>query len=360
MSGQELTEALVDRVKQAHEAGTPLAIAGSGSKAFYGHPLVGDTLSTREHAGIVNHEPTELVLTARAGTPLEEVETALAEEGQQFPFEPPHFGEGGTLGGAIAAGLAGPRRPYGGSVRDMVLGLRLINGRGELMRFGGEVMKNVAGYDVARLNVGALGTLGVITEVSLKVLPAPASTATLTLDLPMSDCHARTEGWLREGRPVSAVAHDGQQLFLRLSGTVSAVADAVRDIGGEAMDTGTAQRFWTSLRDQTHAFFADPQRPLWRVSLPPAADLSAFEGTKLAEWAGQQLWLRDTTDAATLRQTAESLGGSATLFRGVLPEVSVFHPLDRVKRRLHQSLKAAFDPRGILNPNRLYPELEEA
>lgn len=360
MSGKDQADALVEQVVAAHDRHSPLSIVGSGSKAFYGHAAPGETLSVMGHTGIVNHEPTELVLTARAGTPLGEIEAALAEQGQQLPFEPPHFSGRGTLGGAIAAGLAGPARPYAGSVRDMVLGLRLINGQGELMRFGGEVMKNVAGYDVARLNVGALGTLGVITEVSLKVLPAPASTATLALEIPASECHPRTEAWLRSGRPVSAVAHDGERLYLRLSGTTSAVADAVSDIGGEPLPESTARAFWQSLRDQTHPFFDPSAEPLWRLSLPPGADLTPFGTPSLLEWAGQQLWVRERADAHAIREAATAAGGSATLFRGELPDVSVFHPLDAVKRRLHQSLKAAFDPRGILNAGRLYPMLEAA
>ena len=360
MTGQDQSDALVDQVIAAHERRTPLSIVGSGSKAFYGHPSPGATLSTTGHTGIVNHEPTELVLTARAGTPLADIEAALAEQGQQLPFEPPHFSGNGTLGGAIAAGLAGPARPYAGSVRDMVLGLRLINGKGEHMRFGGEVMKNVAGYDMARLNVGALGTLGVITEASLKVLPAPPATATLALEVPISACHPSTETWLRAGRPVSAVAHDGERLYLRLSGTTSAVADAVSDIGGERMSEPAARAFWQSLRDHTHPFFDTSAEPLWRISLPPGADLAPFGTTGLIEWAGQQVWLRARTDAQAIRQIATAAGGSATLFRGQLSDVSVFQPLDAVKTRLHQSLKTAFDPHGILNVGRLYPVLEAA
>jgi glycolate oxidase FAD binding subunit len=358
MATADQSEALRERVANAAEQGEALSITGSGSKAFYGNPVEGSALDVSAHRGIISYEPTELVLTARAGTPIAEVEQALSAEGQRLAFEPPQFDGGGTLGGVVAAGLAGPRRPYGGAVRDMVLGLRLINGRGELMRFGGEVMKNVAGYDVARLNAGALGTLGVITEVSLKVLPAPAARITIALEADPSQCHDFSEQWLRDGRPLSGMVHDGSRLYARFEGTTSAVDDAVAAIDGEALEAAAADAFWQSIRDQRHGFFAGDEEPLWRLSLPPASDLSGFGDRVLIDWSGQQLWLRGHPEPNNLRARAAAQGGSATLFRGRIDGVDAFPPLDALQARLHQNIKNAFDPRGILNPGRLYPDAE--
>lgn len=352
---QDQTELLRERVAAATEAGSPLAITGSGSKAFYGREAAGEALDVTGHRGIVNYEPTELMVTARAGTPLAELEAALDAEGQMLPFEPPHFGATGTLGGAVAAGLSGPRRPFTGAVRDMMLGTRIVNGRGEVMRFGGEVMKNVAGYDVSRLMAGALGTLGVILEVSLKVLPRPAAAHTVVLDTPMAEVFRHSEDWLRRGVPLSATAHDGERLYVRLSGAHSAVESATRALGGERMDD--APGFWRAVRDHEHAFFATEGPPLWRLALPPGAPMPALDGARFSEWAGRQLWLRSDADAGAIRDEAARLGGHAALFRGGERSGEVFHPLEPVKLRLHRALKHAFDPAGILNPGRLYSNL---
>ncbi len=362
MSAADQTEALQTQVQAASKKASPLKIIGGNTKAFYGNPSQGEPLAVSGHTGIVNYEPTELVLTARAGTPLAEIESALAKEGQALAFEPPSFGKSSTIGGVMATGLSGPARPYAGSARDMVLGIRLLNGQGEVMRFGGEVMKNVAGYDVSRLNVGALGTLGVILEVSLKVLPAPVSHVTLKFDTPVNECHRTTESWLRNGRPLSATLHDGEHFYARFSGTQSAIEDARASLEGDVLATDEADSIWASLRDHSHGFFQESETPVWRASLPPAADIEKyFAGEeKLIEWSGQQVWLRSAQDAATLRQAAKKAGGSITRFYGSEPEPSgVFQPLDAVQTRLHRSLKSAFDPQGLFNPGRLYPGLEE-
>lgn len=362
MAGVDQTEALQAQVRAAIDSSSPLTIIGGNTKAFYGNPSQGEPLEVSGHSGIVNYEPTELVLTARAGTPLAEIETALADEGQALAFEPPRFGEASTIGGVIAAGLSGPARPYAGSARDMVLGIRLLNGRGEVMRFGGEVMKNVAGYDVSRLNVGALGTLGVILEVSLKVLPAPTNHVTLRFNTPMDQCHHTAESWLRNGRPLSATLHDGEAFYARFSGTQSAIADASENLDGERVNPDNADALWASVRNHTHEFFRAAKTPIWRASLPPGVDIAAVFGReeKLIEWSGQQVWLRSTQDAERLRQAAKEAGGSMTRFYGNDPEPSgVFQPLDVVQTRLHRSLKKAFDPHGLFNPGRLYPGLEE-
>ena len=361
MSDQDHTELLKSRLAEARSQAEPVCIVGQQSKSFYGNAQVGTPLSLAEHTGIINYEPTELVLTARAGTSLADIEKALAAEGQSLAFDPPQFGGRGTLGGAIASGLAGPGRPWLGGVRDMILGVKILNGQAELMRFGGEVMKNVAGYDVSRLMVGALGTLGVIVEASVKVLPSPVSEATV-VQTPDSDVdlHALSEQLLRAGRPVTGLIHWDNRTYLRLAGTESAVEAACQALGGEQMSATESRAFWTSIRDQSHPFYADTQAPLWRVSLPPKAPLAGFTGECLVDWAGQQLWLKSDMSATALRALAQEHGGSATLFRGHLDDCDAFQPLDAVQTRLHQRIKQSFDPEHILNPTRLYREMEAA
>lgn len=352
----DLTDEIAGRVRQASAAGTPLEILGNATKRFYGREASGEPLAMTRHRGIVSYEPSELVLTARCGTPLAELTAQLAERGQMLAFEPPCFGGEATLGGAIAAGLSGPRRPFTGSVRDTVLGIRLVNGRGEVLQFGGRVMKNVAGYDVSRLMVGALGTLGVLLEVSLKLLPAPQAEQTLTLPEPAARVYGLTEQWLREGVPVSAAAHDGERMYVRLSGAASAVESGRRRIGGQVLDP--AGEFWRDLRDHRLPFFIDrAAEPLWRIALPAAAPAPDLPGSWISDWAGRQLWLRTDADPDRVRRKAQHLGGHATLFRGGDRATEVFQPLDAPLLRLHRRLKQAFDPAGLLNPGRLYAQL---
>ncbi|WP_018716995.1 glycolate oxidase subunit GlcE [Arhodomonas aquaeolei] len=353
-TGEDRTEYIAEAVRDAAAASRALSIAGSGSKAFYGRTPTGTTLDVSSHRGIVNYAPTELILTARAGTPLAEIEAALAGQGQMLPFEPPHFGGGGTLGGAVAAGLAGPRRPFTGAVRDMVLGLRLVNGNGEVLHFGGEVMKNVAGYDLSRLNTGALGTLGVILEVTVKVLPRPETEASVRLELPAEALHGAVEGWLRQGVPVSAAVHDGEAALLRLSGTHSGVEQGLARVGGEAL--ADAATVWADWRDHRHPFFARTDTPLWRIALPPGQQPEGLPGEAVTDWAGQQLWLRTDADTAAVRGPVTARGGHAALFAGGDRDSDVFQPLSPVLMRAHRRVKQAFDPGAILNPGRLYPE----
>jgi glycolate oxidase FAD binding subunit len=378
------TEAyLVEQVRQAIAAGTPLCIHGGGSKAFYGRACSGEILDLAGHTGDIRYEPSELVLTARAGTPLAEIEALLAAHGQLLPFEPPHFslplrgrageresashwinpcslspspspgggGEhGATLGGMVATGLSGPRRPWGGSVRDAVLGVKLLNGRGEVLRLGGQVMKNVAGYDLSRLMVGALGTLGVLLEVSVKVLPRPAVETTLIFELDSAGAATRQIQWGRMPLPLSATLYHGGRLWVRLCGSAQGVAAARTLMGGEETDNA----IWVEAREQTLPFFHNDQS-LWRISLPPAAP--ALPGEELTEWGGALRWLHSEEPAATIRQRAAARGGHATLFRGHDGMAEVFHPLPPALLALHQRVKQAFDPLGLFNRGRLYPEL---
>jgi len=341
---------LIDRVRQAIADRTPLCIQGGGSKAFYGRACQGEPLDVSGHVGDIRYEPSELVLTARAGTKLSEIEALLAANNQMLPFEPPHFSPTATLGGMVAAGLSGPRRPWGGSVRDAVLGVKLLNGRGEVLRLGGQVMKNVAGYDLSRLMVGALGTLGVLLEVSVKVLPRPAEERTLVFELDSAAAATRQIEWGRKPLPLSATLFQDGRLHVRLSGSDQGVQAARAAMGGE--ESGNA--IWREVRDQTPPLFQAHQ-PLWRVSLPAAAP--ALPGEGLTEWGGALRWIISDEPAETLRQCAAALGGHATLFRGHDGTGEVFHPLPPALLALHQRVKQALDPHGLFNPGKLYQGL---
>jgi len=342
-----LIENFQEKIRQAAERRVPLRFRGGGTKDFYGNTPRGEILDTRGHAGIVEYEPTELVVTARCGTSLSELEQELERKNQFLPFEPPHFGAGATLGGCIAAGLAGPRRASAGAVRDFVLGTKLVDGRGRLLQFGGSVMKNVAGYDVSRLLAGSLGTLGLIAEASLKVLPRPLDERTLCLEASEAEALAAMNRWAGQPLPVSATAWNEGRLFVRLSGAEPAVHAAAARIGGER----AAAPPWHALKEQTHPFFSGPE-PLWRISLPSTSAPLGLPGRQLIEWGGALRWVKTTASAETVRQAAPQ----ATLFRAADKSAAAFSPLEPVNARVHKALKAAFDPAGILNPGRLYED----
>ncbi|HEY0295746.1 MAG TPA: glycolate oxidase subunit GlcE [Bordetella sp.] len=358
---------LTDQVLTARAAEQSLVILGGGTKSFYGNhrarrPQDGHyQLDMTAYRGIVNYHPSELVVTARAGTPLAELEDELARNGQMLAFEPPHFGATATVGGCVAAGLAGPRRMAAGGVRDFVLGTRVLDAQGSLVSFGGEVMKNVAGYDVSRLMAGSLGIFGVLLEVSLKVLPRPLEETTRVLDTTQAEALRHFTAWRGQPLPISAAAWvpDGSgqgRLAVRLSGAPPAVQSAVARIGGRPLDD--AQAWWRGLREQTHPFF-DPTRPLWRVALPPTAPVLDW-GPMLLEWGGGQRWFSGPADAQTLRAAAAHAGGHVTLFRAAgqaAPTGGVFHPLAPGVATITRRLKQELDPSGLFNPGRLYPEL---
>ncbi len=355
MSESDAIKSLSEKIRESAAAGRPLCIRGGGSKDFYGNAPRGERLDTRGYTGVVSYEPTELVITARCGTPLGEIQELLEKQHQILPFEPPHFGAGATLGGCVAAGLSGPRRASAGAVRDAVLGARIVDGRGQLLAFGGQVMKNVAGYDVSRLLAGSLGTLGLIAEVSLKLLPRPAAERTLRFEMTQAKALESLNRWAGQPLPLSASAWSGGRLALRLSGAESGLRSAARKLGGEAVAAEEAARFWTGVREQTAAFFAG-ETPLWRLSLPTAAPPVALEGEQLVEWGGALRWLRSTADAGLVRGAAARAGGHATLFRAADKPAGAFAPLAPLLARLHRDLKRSFDPAGILNPGRLYAE----
>ena len=363
----DLSEQFSERVKSAVSAGAPLCIRGAGSKDFYGNALhcgnapQGEVLDTRGHTGIVAYEPTELYITARSGTPLAEIEAALAAQGQYLPFEPPRFAPDSTIGGVVAAGLSGPRRASAGSVRDYVLGVKLLDGQARELSFGGQVMKNVAGYDVSRLIAGSLGTLGLILEVTLKVLPRPVVECTLRFDMDEATALDRLNRWAGQPLPIVASAWGEGVLALRLAGARAAVAAAEAKLQGNPVGAGDTT-LWDALRDQQVPFFCGTA-PLWRLSVPSTAPALALPGTGLIEWGGALRWLRsDTMDEAAaerIRAAAAQAGGSATLYRApdaLKASVGAFAPLTAPLQGLHRRLKAAFDPQGIFNPGRLYKE----
>jgi glycolate oxidase FAD binding subunit len=346
--------ALQERVARAHAQGDPLRVVGGGSKDFYGREVTGEPLFTAGLQGITSYEPSELVITAMAGTALREIEAALAEQGQMLAFEPPHYGASATLGGTIACGFSGPRRPYAGSARDFVLGVRCLNGKGELLRFGGQVMKNVAGYDLSRLMVGSLGTLGVLVDVSLKVLPLPEADLTLAHELTAAEAIECMNRWAGQPLPLSAAAYDTGCLTLRLSGAAAALDAARAGIGGDVV--ADAEEYWSALREHRSAFF-ESEECLWRLSLPPATPHLHFPGEWLLEWGGAQRWLKTAAAAEEVRAAARVAGGHATIFRHGDRTQEVFAPLPAPLLRIHRELKAQFDPMRILNPGRMYAGL---
>jgi glycolate oxidase FAD binding subunit len=346
-----LIETLQEKIREAAQRRSPLRLRGGGTKDFYGNALRGEILDTRSYAGIVAYEPTELVVTARCGTPLAELEALLQKNRQCLPFEPPHFGADATIGGCVAAGLSGPRRASAGALRDFVLGVKLVDGRGQALGFGGQVMKNVAGYDVSRLLAGSLGTLGLITEVSLKLAPAPPAQTTLRLEAPQARALELMNRWAGQPLPISATAWHDDELTLRLSGSAAALRAAAATLGGETV----GGEFWRGVREHTGEFFAGDE-PLWRLSVPSTSPPLELEGRQLIEWNGALRWLKSPMPATAVRDAARRVRGHATLFRADDKGAGCFAPLEPVLERLQRQLKAAFDPAGIFNPGRLLAE----
>ena len=339
-----------ERIGAAARAGTRLRLRGSGSKDFYGESLAGDVLELGAWRGIVDYEPSELVLTARCGTRLSEISEALAAHGQFLAFEPPAFGADPTLGGLIAAGLSGPRRPYAGAARDFVLGVKLLAADGELLRFGGQVMKNVAGFDVSRLMCGSLGILGILTEVSLKVLPRPRLEQTLRLELSAAAAVESFNRWAALPVPLSGAAWSQGRAWLRLSGAPPAVREARARLGGELVGESEAHAWWESLRHGHQELLR--RDLLWRVSVAAAAPPLALPAEPLIDWGGAVRWYADLAADVPVRALAREAGGTALCWRGPAPE-GRFHPLPAAVAQLHRRLKQRFDPQGIFNPGRL-------
>ncbi len=369
---------LRERVIAAHQRRRPLRLRGAGTKDFYGEDATqatsaaepGDSpqaeaLDVRPYRGIVDYEPSELVITARCGTPLSEIEAALADRGQFLAFEPPAFAADPTIGGVFAAGLSGPRRMYAGATRDFVLGATLLDAHGNTLRFGGQVMKNVAGFDVSRLLCGSLGILGVITEVSLKVLPQPRAEETLRFEMPAREAIESFNRWGGQPLPLSAAAWCAGVAWVRLSGATAAVRAAQERLGGEPVDSATARTWWNALRHCAHPMLKSAR--LWRLSVPDTTAPLDLPGEPLIDWGGAVRWYADETDDMTkagaeianlnIRAVAAAAGGTALCWRGPTPANGRFHPLQPAVAAIHRKLKDRFDPHGIFNPGRMIARL---
>jgi glycolate oxidase FAD binding subunit len=340
---------LSERIREAAAQKRALRIRGGGTKDFYACKLEGEPLDVSGYRGIVDYEPSELVMTARAGTPLSEIEEALAAGGQMLACEPPYFGPNATFGGCVATGFSGPRRASAGSVRDFVLGTRVLNSAGEDLRFGGQVMKNVAGFDLSRLMAGSFGTLGVILEASLKVLPRPEEEVTLRFEMGEARAIETMNRWAALPLPVSATCHSTGVLTVRLSGSSLGVSAARKKIGGEQVPGGGA--FWRSVREQTLDSF---RGPLWRLSIKSTTPPLMLPGRQTIEWNGSLRWVATDAPARQVFEAARRAGGHATRFRGNTGTPVM--DLDPTLLSLHKRLKMALDPIGIFGPQRLHPE----
>ena len=352
-----MTEKLVQQYQQqiqdAYAAETPLCIQGGGSKAFYGRKTNAEIFDVSANSGVISYEPTELVITVRAGTTISEINEVLATHNQIMAFEPPCFTTNATAGGMVASGLSGPRRPYVGAVRDFVLGLKCLNGKAEKLNFGGQVMKNVAGYDVSRLMTGAMGTLGVLLEISLKVLPKPDYELTLKAESDVATAIKLMNKWAGQSIPISATSFYDDNIFIRLSGHKSAVLAAASQLPLTKYSDG--ENYWESLREHENDFFSDDEN-LWRLSVPSTTEKIDLHGQWLIEWGGAQRWLKTSEPIEKVRNEVAKVGGHATLFRGGDRNDDIFQPLSAGIEQLHVALKNAFDPKRILNRGRLYKD----
>lgn len=354
MTATTFLDTLQQQVSEAATQHTPLVIQAGSSKAFYGHRATGQIIDLRTLNTVVDYEPSELYITVLAGTRIREVEQLLKEHHQMMAFEPPHFGPDASIGGMLATGLCGPRRPYGGSVRDAVLGVQLINGLGEYLQFGGQVMKNVAGYDVSRLMVGAMGTLGIITQATIKVIPQPQAEITCAFECTAEQALQRCVDWNRQCLPLSATFYSGGLVYIRLSGTEQSVRTAHQQTGGESVEQ--SHLFWQQVREQKHAFFQQ-SKPLWRISLPITTSVLDLAGDWAFEWNGGLRWYMSNESEKSMRSAAARFHGHATLFRqgtDSAPVDNIFHPLPKTQQALQSRIKHAFDPYNILNRNRMY------
>ena len=346
----DISSEIASNIQRAFQDKTALRIEGGSSKSFYGREIEGKTLSLSHNRGIIEYEPSELYLTAKSGTPLSVIEQTIAEQNQMLPCEPPHFKNSATLGGTVACGLSGPRRANAGNVRDCILGTEIINGKGEVLNFGGKVMKNVAGYDASRLMCGALGTLGVLISVTLRLLPKPELEQTTVLELNKSAAISKMNDWASTPLPISATFYDGSLLYIRLSGSASAVNASSQKIGGEIHAD-----IWESVKEHQHRFF-NTDMPLWRISVPPNTKTLTLPGESVMEWNGGLRWCRTDANEKIIQEQASKVAGHATLFKGNA-ETEKFQPLQDAVMKIHKKLKNVFDPAGILNPGKMFSEL---
>ncbi len=351
---KEQIDSIKERVLNAVEESKPLKIVGGNSKAFLGRATTGTLVDVSAYSGVINYEPTELYITARAGTLLSDINNALSENGQMLAFDPPNVTDKTTIGGVVATGLSGSRRPYSGSVRDYVLGIRCINGLGKDLSFGGQVMKNVAGYDLSRLMTGAFGTLGIILEVSLKVVPIPEIEITCSRSMTKENALGQMQGLSAQAIPISASCYDGGVLHVRLSGNENSVKATSKKIDLDKEEQYL--NFWNELRDYKAPIF-DTDINIWRISVPTTANPDIGDDPYLVDWGGGLYWLNSERPAKEIFDLAREAGGSAMLFRGTVLDQELFQPLSKGLLSLHKGLKKAFDPHGILNPGKMYASL---
>lgn len=344
---------IASTIQDAYQQHKSLYIAAGNSKQFYGRDIQAESLSLAGHTGIIEYEPSELYITARSGTTLQEIQETISQQNQILPCEPPQFASTATIGGVIACGLSGPRRINAGSVRDCILGTEIINGKGEYLHFGGRVMKNVAGYDVSRLMCGALGTLGALMTITLRLLPKPADEETLVLTLDEKNAIDLMNQWANTPIPISATFYDGKELYIRLSSSSSAIEACKSKIGGEVLND--SEKFWHSIKEHSHEFFNN-NKLLWRISVPPNTKAINISGDSAIEWNGALRWYITDDNETAIRTEAERVGGTANLFNGKITE-QVFHPLSETSMKLHKKLKQVFDPAGILNPGKMFAEI---
>jgi len=356
MFDNDIATQLQAQVQDAIANKTRLYVCGGKSKAFYGNPIITDQdLDVSPHSGIVEYQPSELVVTVRAGTKLLELEKVLAQQGQMLPFEPPIHSQKSTIGGVVAAGLSGPRRPFSGAVRDHILGVQIINGQGQIVSFGGQVMKNVAGYDMSRLMVGSLGSLGVLLNISIKVIPTPVQEITLAIDASSDQAMTLFNQWRPTPLPISASCFYEDCLYVRLSGGIRTTTAFSEKIDGDVLPS--AKEFWEAIRNQTHEFFNTLDKPLWRLSFPPATPaLRRLESKTLIEWNGAQYWLYSNAPTNIIRDIASKHQGHATLIQGDRPGVNHFHPLPQGSMTIQRRLKQNLDPHGVFSSGRLYKD----
>ncbi len=348
---------LQQRVKTALAEKTPLRICAGNSKECYGNKIkTNHDIDIKPYSGIIHYEPTELCITVRAGTRLAELEAELSKHQQILPFEPPFFTQNATIGGTVATGLSGPRRPYSGAVRDAILGVTIIDGQGEIVRFGGQVMKNVAGYDVSRLMTGAQGTLGILLDISLRLIPKPEHNITYQLPHSQQEALEYFTNTRRSSLPITASCHHKLQTYIRLSGSEKQLDELVKTYDIQTMEDG--DDFWRDVRDQQHDFFQRNDKPLWRISCAPAAPLTQQVDIRtMLEWNGAIRWITSNMPANIIQNIAQKAAGEAILFRGHVAGISTFKKPEPTLFKLHQRLKRQLDPKGIFNPNRLYEGL---
>ncbi len=351
MPESDYIETLCASIREANTTQQALQILSGESKQFYGNKITAKSLDVSSNKGIVDYEPSELFITARNGTSLKEIEAELDANNQILPFEPPHFNTQATLGGTISCGLSGPRRAYASSMRDCVLGVNIVNGKGEYLEFGGQVMKNVAGYDASRLMCGAFGTLGVLTQISLRVSPKPHSEITIAIEINQREALENMNAWTQTQLPISATYFNNKVLYIRIAGLESTTKKAHQEIGGEII--ANSEKFWNDLKNHQTDFF-QTEKPLWRIIIPNTTPDLPINGESCLEWNGGLRWIKSNENTQHIINLCKKMKAQATLFKTNSKPKDCLASINPNIQKLHLNLKTAFDPNRILNPGRMY------